>query len=85
MCEYYNEPNSAHAFLTERLETTQSKLDILTHIYDECVHSCQRMGGELAELEDLLFDEEGLEGEELADRVSELLEIKWMWDDLCNS
>lgn len=55
----------------------------LREMYDECVWSCQRMGAELAELEDLLFDVPGLEGEELADCVRELLEIKWKYDGLC--
>lgn len=54
----------------------------LEEMYQECVASCQRMGEELAELEDLLFDDPDLEGEELADCVRELLEIKWMWKDL---
>lgn len=55
----------------------------LEEMYNDCVYSCQRMGAELAELEDLLFDDEDLEGEELADCVRELLEYKWMYKDLC--
>ena len=51
--------------------------------YQECVWTCQRMGAELAELEDLLFDDEDLQGEELIECVKELLEIKWMYKDLC--
>jgi hypothetical protein len=51
--------------------------------YQECIWSCQRMGQELAELEDLLFEEPGLGGEELIDCVKELLEIKWMYEGLC--
>ena len=56
---------------------------MLEEMYQDCVRSCQRMGAELAELEDLLFDEPGLEGEELIDCVRELLEIKWMYEGLC--
>lgn len=53
-------------------------------MYQECVWSCQRMGAELAELEDLLFDEPGFEEEEeLIDCVKRLLEIKWMYEGLC--
>ncbi len=51
--------------------------------YWDCVDTCQRMGAELAKLEDLLFDEPGLGGEELIDCVKELLEIKWMYEGLC--
>lgn len=55
----------------------------IEEMYRDCVESCQRMGSILAELEDLLFDEDGLDGVELADCVRELLEIKWMYDGLC--
>lgn len=55
----------------------------LEEMYDECVYWSQRKGAELAELEDLLFDEPGLDGEELADCVRELLEIKWKYEGLC--
>ena len=55
----------------------------LEEMYRDCVESCQRMGAELAELEDLLFDDPDLEGEELVDCVKELLEYKWMYKDLC--
>lgn len=52
--------------------------------YQECVWSCQRMGAELAELEDLLFDDEDLHGEELDECVRELLEYKAKYKELVN-
>jgi len=55
----------------------------IEEMYQECVWSCQEMGAVLAELEDLLFDEPGLNGEELSECVKELLEIKWMYEGLC--
>ncbi len=55
----------------------------LEEMYRDCVDSAQRMGAELAELEDLLFDDPDLEGEELIDCVKELLEYKWKYKDLC--
>jgi hypothetical protein len=55
----------------------------LREMYDECVWTCQRMGAEISVLEDYLYDELGLEGDELIDCVKELAEYKWMYEDLC--
>lgn len=55
----------------------------IEEMYQECVWQCQKYGAEVAELEDLLFDEPGLTGEELVDCVKELLEFKWKYEDLC--
>jgi hypothetical protein len=52
--------------------------------YERCVWQCQQYGAEIAELEDLLFDDPDLQGEELVDCVKELLEYKWMYKDLCD-
>lgn len=55
--------------------------------YWDCVETCQRMGSELAELEDALFDESGVEGDELIDCVHALIaerdNYKWMYEGLC--
>lgn len=69
MCQFLNEPDNTNSTIYKQ--------------YMDCVDSCQRMGAELAELEDLLFDDPDLEGEELVDCVKELLEIKWIYKDLC--
>lgn len=83
MCQHLNEPDSTVSFLTQQLEAAEAKLAQLTKHYEDCVYSGQMQGAELAELEDLLLDDEDLVGEELADCVRELLEIKWMYNDLC--
>lgn len=62
--------------------TPEERLEFLEREYAQCVWQCQQYGAEISELEDLLFDDPDLEGEELADCVRELLEIKWMWKDL---
>lgn len=69
MCDFLNEPDNTNSNIYKE--------------YMNCVEACQRMGAELAELEDLLFDDEDLIGEELVDCVKELLDFKWRYKDLC--
>ena len=68
MCQYLNESDNTNAFIFQD--------------YQDCIASCQRMGAEFAELEDLLFDDPDLQGEELAECVRELLEYKRLYKEL---
>jgi len=54
------------------------EFDLQKH-YDDCVYSCQQMGATLAVLEDLLFDESGVECEELDECVIELIRQRDYW------
>ena len=54
------------------------EFDLQKH-YDDCVYTCQRMGAELATLEDILFEDSGVECDELDECVIELIRQRDHW------
>lgn len=68
MCQYTNEPNNTNSIIYKH--------------YMDCVESHQRMGAEMAEIEDYLYDELGLDGDEIIDCLKQLAEYKWMYEGL---
>ena len=82
MSQFLNEPDNTNA-------------QIFKH-YQECIETAQRLGAELAEIEDYLYDELGLDGDEIIDclkqqqeyivellsEIEALKEYKWMYEGL---